>query len=141
MGATRKIGPSRSVTTMGSAGGGRLSGLHHVTDVIRYSSRAIALVWSTHRGLTIALAALTLVAGLLPAAVAWIGKMIVDTVVALVADNQAGVPVDHTPLLWLVAAEGVLVAGLAGAHRGIQFVQSLLRLLLGPSPIGNGPWP
>src|SRR3546814_18418259 len=35
--------------------------------VFRYSRRAVELVWSTSRGLTVALGLLTLVAGLLPA--------------------------------------------------------------------------
>ena len=35
-----------------------------------YSKRAIALVWSTHRGLTVTLGLLTVCAGVLPAAVA-----------------------------------------------------------------------
>jgi len=38
--------------------------------VFRYSRRAIELVWSTSQGLTIAIAALTVVAGALPAGVA-----------------------------------------------------------------------
>jgi ATP-binding cassette subfamily B protein len=73
---------------------------------------------------------LTLVAGLLPAGIAWIGQLIVDTVVALIGDNQAGGAVDYSRALWLVAAEGVLVASLAAAQRGIGFCQSLLRVLL-----------
>jgi len=36
--------------------------------VFRYSRRALELVWSTNRGLTVALALLTLLAGTLPAA-------------------------------------------------------------------------
>src|SRR3546814_18697589 len=50
--------------------------------VFRYSRRAVELVWSTSRGLTVALGLLTLVAGLLPAGVAWIGALIIDAVVA-----------------------------------------------------------
>src|SRR3546814_7170647 len=48
--------------------------------VFRYSRRAVELVWSTSRGLTVALGLLTLVAGLLPAGVAWIGALIIDAV-------------------------------------------------------------
>ena len=39
--------------------------------VFRYTSRAIELVWTTSRPLTFALAALTVIAGILPAAIAW----------------------------------------------------------------------
>ena len=90
----------------------------------------MALVWSTHRGLTIALGALTVFAGLLPAAIAFIGQLIVDTVVELIAQTQAGGIVEYRRALWLVAIEGLLVASLAAAQRGIGFCQSLLRVLL-----------
>ncbi|HEY5666811.1 MAG TPA: ABC transporter ATP-binding protein, partial [Gammaproteobacteria bacterium] len=95
-----------------------------------YSRRAIVLVWTTHRGLTIGLGGLTVLAGALPAGIAYVGQLIVDTVVALIAQNQAGSEVDYAPALWLVAIEGVLVALLAAAQRGIGFCQSLLRVLL-----------
>jgi ATP-binding cassette subfamily B protein len=96
----------------------------------RYSRRAIALVWSTHRALTVALGLLTLAAGLMPAGVAYLGKLIVDAVVAALEANRAGAPPDYAGVLWLVAAEGLLVAALAAAQRGIDFCQSLLRVLL-----------
>jgi ATP-binding cassette subfamily B protein len=96
----------------------------------RYSRRAIALVWSTHRGLTVGLALLTLAAGLMPAGIAYLGKLIVDAVVAALAANQAGAAPDHAHVLLLVGLEGLLVAALAGVQRGIDFCQSLLRVLL-----------
>ena len=68
----------------------------------RYSRRAIALVWSTHRALTVALGVLTLAAGVMPAGVAYLGKLIVDAVVAALAANQAGGSPDYAPVLWLV---------------------------------------
>jgi hypothetical protein len=51
-------------------------------SVFRYSRRAVELVWSTSSVLTISLALLTIVAGVLPAAVAYVGSLIVDAVVA-----------------------------------------------------------
>jgi ATP-binding cassette subfamily B protein len=96
----------------------------------RYSRRAIALVWSTHRALTVALGVLTLAAGVMPAGVAYLGKLIVDAVVAALAANQAGASPDYAQVLWLVAFEGLLVAALAGVQRGIGFCQALLRVLL-----------
>jgi ATP-binding cassette, subfamily B, bacterial len=98
--------------------------------VWRYSRRAIELVWSTSRPLTIALGSLTVLAGLLPAGAAYVGKLIVDTVVAAIGVVQAGGEPDYTGLLLLVALEGALVAGLAGTQRGTDFCQSLLRVLL-----------
>jgi len=113
--------------------GEKRSGRQALDDYLgfwRYSRRAIALVWSTHRGLTISLGLLTLAAGLMPAGVAYLGKLIVDAVVAAIDANRGGAAPDHAPVLWLVALEGLLVALLAGVQRGISFCQSLLRVLL-----------
>ncbi len=95
--------------------------------VFRYGRRAIELVWQTSRPLTLVLAAATLVAGLLPAGAAWVGQLIVDGVVAAI---EAG---DGLPerLIWLVALEGLIMAGIAGGQRAIQTTQSLLRAQLG----------
>ncbi|MGB3642599.1 MAG: ABC transporter ATP-binding protein [Rivularia sp. (in: cyanobacteria)] len=98
--------------------------------VFRYSGRAVNLVWTTNRTLTIILAILTLVAGLLPAAVAYIGKLIVDAVVETrsltLQDNLS-----NSLALMYVGFEAVAVALLAGSQRGLSIAQSLLRVLLG----------
>ena len=104
--------------------------LESYLGVFRYSRRAVELVWSTHRGLTISLAILTVSAGLLPAGVAYVGKLIVDAVVAQIdVVSAGGDAVYSTVLTWLVV-EGALVAGLIGVQRGIGFCQALLRVLL-----------
>ena len=97
----------------------------------RFSGRALELVWSTSRALTIALAALTLIGGLLPAGIAWVGAHIVDAVVAAATQVRAGGAAHLTPVFWLVALEGLLVTAMAAAQRGISFCQSLLRAQLG----------
>ncbi|WP_116807545.1 ABC transporter ATP-binding protein [Steroidobacter cummioxidans] len=99
--------------------------------VFAYSTRALELVWTTSRPLTIAFGLLTLIAGALPAAVAYVGALIVDAVVASIqasADTREALT-QHA--LWLVAGEGVLVAAIAGAQRGLNLCQSLLRAQLG----------
>jgi ATP-binding cassette subfamily B protein len=96
--------------------------------VFRYGRRAIDLVWQTNPALTLAFALLTAIAGLLPAAIAWVGQLIVDTVVALVRDTP-GTTVNDA-LRW-VALEAVIVAVLSVAQRGITTCQSLLRAQLG----------
>ncbi|MBD2199243.1 MULTISPECIES: ABC transporter ATP-binding protein [Calothrix] len=96
--------------------------------VFRYSGRAIALVWTTSRSLTIILASLTLIAGLLPAAIAYLGKLIVD---AVVFSAQAGINGDISRPLLYVALEAIAVMLLAGSQRGLIVCQSLLRALLG----------
>lgn len=95
-------------------------------SVFRYSRRAVELVWSTSRLLTLLLAGLTVVAGVLPAFVAYLGQLIVDTVIAAIA-GDAGVD----QVLWWVALEAVAVAAVAAAQSGISMVQSLLRAQLG----------
>ena len=95
--------------------------------VFKYSRRAMELVWSTSHGLTVSLALLTVLAGVLPASVAFVGSRIVDSVVA--AMRAGGVNASH--VLELVMLEGILVASIAAAQRGISFCQSLLRAQLG----------
>ncbi|HEY5666209.1 MAG TPA: ABC transporter ATP-binding protein [Gammaproteobacteria bacterium] len=104
--------------------------LENYLGVYRYSRQAVELVWSTHKGLTVAFALLTLAAGLLPAGVAYVGKLIIDSVVAAIALVQAGEPAPYLDVLVFVGIEGVLVAGVAAVQRGIGFCQSLLRILL-----------
>lgn len=93
-----------------------------------YSKRALVLVWQTHKGLTLLLACLTLVAGVLPAAAAWVGQMIVDAVVLAMPEGDQA---DLKPLLQWVGLEGVLIGLIAGSQAGISICQSLLRGLLG----------
>ncbi|TAL86267.1 MAG: ABC transporter ATP-binding protein [Rhodanobacter sp.] len=99
--------------------------------MFRFSGRALELVWSTSRSLTIALALLTIAAGLLPAGVAYIGKEIVDAVVGASRVVAAGGDASLSRVFAWVALEGVLVAALAGAQRGLSLCQSLLRAQLG----------
>ncbi len=95
--------------------------------VFRYSRRALELVWRTNRALTIAFALLTVVAGVLPALTAYVTGLIVDAANSAIraGSRDAGQVVD------LVLLEGVLVASIAAAQRGLTFCQSLLRAQLG----------
>ena len=115
----------------------KLNALRQSLEVFRYSSRAIGLVWTTSRSLTVLFGILTLVAGLLPAAVAYIGKLIVDAV--LETRNLAPLQINthnhefvnsYHPLMY-VGLEAIAVAVLAGSQRGLTVCQSLLRMLLG----------
>ncbi len=112
-------GPPLEATTRGFFG------------VFRYSRRAIELVWVTNRRLTVALAVLTLVAGVLPAAMAYVGALIIDAVLEatrLVKDTGI---VSLTRVFTLVAVEALIVATITGAQRGISLCQALLRAQLG----------
>ena len=99
--------------------------------MFRYTRHALELVWSTSRRLTVALAALTLLAGVLPAAIAFVGAKIVDAVVAAVGLHQSAGAVDLSTVLSYVVLEGVFVAALAAVQRGLSTCQSLLRAQLG----------
>jgi ATP-binding cassette, subfamily B, bacterial len=99
--------------------------------VFRYSRHALELVWTTNRALSLALGVLTLLGGMLPAAVAWVGALIVDAVVAAIQAAPAERDALTAHALLLVGAEGLCVAALAGTQRGISLCQSLFRAQLG----------
>ena len=99
--------------------------------VFRYSRRALELVWTTSRALTLALGLLTLVAGILPAGVAWVGALIVDAVVAAINQPPDAREAALRHVIELVVMEGVLVAAVAASQRGLSLCQSLLRAQLG----------
>jgi ABC-type multidrug transport system fused ATPase/permease subunit len=74
------------------------------------------------------LAVASLLAGLLPAAAAWVGKLIVDSVVRAA---QTGATEDERAALAWVGLELGLVLILAAAQRALNTCQQLLRALLG----------
>jgi len=94
--------------------------------VFAYSRRALSLVWTTSPRLTVALGTLTAIAGVLPAAIAWVGARIVDAVVTAIATTH-----DPRAALRFVVVEGLLVAAMAIAQRLLSLAQSLLRAQLG----------
>ena len=102
--------------------------LRQVFAVFQYTRRAVELVWTTSRNLTIILAILTLVAGLLPAGIAYVGKLIVDGVVLA---SRTGLERDRLFTFGYLTLEAILVALQAGSQRGLSVSQSLLRVLLG----------
>jgi ATP-binding cassette subfamily B protein len=91
--------------------------------------RALELVWQTSRPLTLTLAALTLFAGLLPAAIAFVGAQLIDAVV--VASSTPVGQREFQPVLGWVLVEGAMVAAMAGVQRGLSLCQALLRAQLG----------
>jgi ATP-binding cassette subfamily B protein len=71
--------------------------------------RAFGLVWQAHPASAAAMAACTLVGALLPAGQAWVGKLIVDSVVASM-NSQIGAPAGLQAVLpYLVMEFGLLV--------------------------------
>jgi len=94
--------------------------------VFRYLRRAGRLVWTTNRGLTIGLAVGSLIGGVLPTGVAYVGRQLVDAVIA--AQEHRGD--QHTALVW-VGVELALVAGVMLVQRTLGIFRSLLRQQLG----------
>ncbi len=89
----------------------------------RSSGRRIAGSRSRSRCLTCA-------AGVLPAGMAYVGKLIVDAVVAALDVYRTTGVAEYVRPLELVLVLGVLAALIAAVQRGIDFCQSLLRVLL-----------
>jgi ATP-binding cassette subfamily B protein len=77
------------------------------------------------------LAALTLIAGVLPAGVAFVGAQIVDAVIHAADLHRRTGTAFLTDVVRYVAMEALLVAAIAMAQRGISLAQSLLRAQLG----------
>jgi len=92
----------------------------------RYGRRALALCWSTSRPLFLAIAVLTTLGGLLPAAAAYTGQLIVDSVVAAIEGTGGA-----DPVIRYVVLEAAVVAMIAAVQRGLSVCQSLLRQRLG----------
>jgi ATP-binding cassette subfamily B protein len=103
----------------------------NLSGVFAYSSRALALVWSTNRTLSVSLALLTLIAGVLPAGIAYVGAQIVDAVIHAADLHRRTGATMLTDVVRYVALEALLVAATSLAQRGISLAQSLLRAQLG----------
>jgi len=104
----------------------RLSGLRVLAS---YLPRTFKLVWDSSRGFAILVVLLLLASSGLPAAMAWIGKLIVDAVVATAKTHD---PAQQTHVLHLVALElGLMLAQLVMNRLGM-----LMRSLMGET-LGN----
>ncbi len=86
------------------------------------------LVWQADRRGALAIGALTLFVAMLPAALAWVGKLIVDGVVAAARSNLAA---DRQRVAMLVLLELALMAASMGAGRTLGLLRELLRTHLG----------
>ena len=102
-------------------------------SIFQFGFKALELVWTTSKILTFAIAIFTLISGLLPAAIAYIGKLIVDSVVlASQTGLQNGLSVvDRNLALRYVGLEAIALIVLAASQKGLTVCQSLLRVLLG----------
>ncbi|MDD9890348.1 MAG: ABC transporter ATP-binding protein [Gammaproteobacteria bacterium] len=100
-------------------------------SVFQYSKVAIEIVWSTSAALTIVMAISTLVAGVLPAAIASVGGLFVDAVASAFQQTGAAAEQARNDVLFYVFIELGLVVVMTGAQRLNTVCQSILRVLLG----------
>lgn len=90
--------------------------------------QALRLVWQTDRAATAGLAVLTLGGALLPAAQAWVGKLIVDGVVAAIqtSDNRTQI----RAVFFYLGIELMLFLLSAGINHARRLIQQLVQLKL-----------
>lgn len=89
-------------------------------SLVQQGARGVLLVWETSPRLTIFMAALTVIAGVIPAGIAWIGKELIDAVVAGIRPE----------VIRFLLIEAFFVALLAAVNRAQTTAQSLLRAQL-----------
>ena len=93
----------------------RLTALQNVPAVLRF-------VWESGRAVVIFGILSRVLASLLPVALFWVSKLIIDTIVRLVTNHQ---PVGHR-LWWLVAGEFAIAVAIALLGRAIDYSDALL---------------
>src|SRR5689334_24958123 len=58
-------------------------------EALRYVPALFRLIWRTHRGYTVAMMALRVIRSAVPVATFWVGKLILDSVIAAKAGTGA----------------------------------------------------
>ncbi|HEX4601975.1 MAG TPA: hypothetical protein VH116_11330, partial [Gemmatimonadales bacterium] len=96
-------------------------------QALKYVPPLLKLVYETHRGYTVAILALRAIRSFVPLAVLWIGKLIIDGVIAAVGARAAGGAVNWWYLGGLVGLE----LGIAVSGEGLARLSSLVESLLG----------
>jgi ATP-binding cassette subfamily B protein len=100
---------------------GEQPSLRERIDALRYVPQLVRLVWETHHGFTITMMLLRLVRAFVPIATLWIGKLIIDGVIAAQKNGSTWRSVGG-----LVAVElGIVIVGELLA-RGSSLIESLL---------------
>jgi ATP-binding cassette subfamily B protein len=100
----------------------------------RHSARALRLVWQSAPAGVVALAVLTVAAAALPPFVAYVGKLIIDAVVAAHAAAQAGGAARDAALaraVRLVALELGAVVAMAACERVLSLIRQIVGARLG----------
>ena len=90
-------------------------------EALRYVPPLLKMVWETHPGYTLTMAALRLLRSAVPVATLWVGKLILDTIVGM----REGTP-DLSQLWRLIGLEVAIVLVGEALARGSSLVESLL---------------
>ena len=109
-----------------SGGDGKAPSWSERLQALKYVPPLLKLVFQTHRGYTAAILALRAVRSFIPLAVLWIGKLIIDGVIAAVRTKAAGGVVDWWYLGGLVGLELAVAVGGEGLARLSSLLESLL---------------
>jgi ATP-binding cassette, subfamily B, bacterial len=110
-----------SITPDDKRRNGQPVGWREKVAALRYVPLLIKFVWRTHKVFTITIIVLRLLNSLVPVAALWVGKLVIDTIVAA----QAGYP-DFPRLLKLVGIEiSIIVAGQV-VNRASSIIEGLL---------------
>lgn len=102
--------------------------LKNKLSLYKYSVNALKLVWDTSHSMVFILTIFTLLAGLLPAASAYLGKLIIDSVVDTISNYSD----QKLNIIWyFLIIEALILILLEGSRKVINICQSLLRVMLG----------
>ena len=99
-----------------------------VRNSFAHTPQALGLVWQTNRLATVGLALLTLGGALLPATQAWVGKLIVDGVVAAIQNGND--PAQIRAVFYYLLIELMLFLLGTGINHSRRLIQQLIQLQL-----------
>ncbi len=99
-----------------------------IRQLLTTGLRTLRLVFEANPRLTVVLMSLTLVSGLMPPAIAWVGKQIVDGVLQAFMTSAAA---DRETVIWWLVLELGLVVVMRGVRQGRWLAETLLRAQLG----------
>jgi len=102
--------------------------LKKIRGSFTHTPQALRLVWQANRSATLGLAFLTLAGALLPATQAWVGKLIVDGVVASIKGGQSAEQV-RTVFYYLIL-ELILFLLSTALNHSRRLIQQLIQLQL-----------
>ncbi len=97
-------------------------------EAVGYARRVLALAWSTAPGLMLVLAVMTLFAALAPALAAYLGKLIVDGVLAAIVEPSTD---SRNAVIFWVVLEAGLIGLLLADRRLVGFQKRILQARLG----------